>query len=241
MVSRLSRGLHIVRSGVRTLRTRDFGADLATVQDGLDLRAFERLGRELVSTEEGRRLFEERAALDLGSVDVAAMRALPPGTLGHEVIAHLERNGLLRDVPIPPSPFPLSELGAYAKQRWRETHDIRHVLTGLGTSIRDEVVLQAFQLGHFANRFALVQMAVGPLLDPSALPGLVPRYLAAHRAGREARRLVGVPWEQRWDWRVEDLRVTLNVPPVAEGRTPTNPNPTHDPSVPGASPTSSPG
>lgn len=210
----LRRGLHVVRSGLKTLRSRDFGVDLAIVQDGLDLDVFERLGQELGGTEDGRRLLEHRPSLDLASVDVDALRALPVGTLGYEVLAHLERNRLLADVVIPPSPFPMSEEGTYAKQRWRETHDIRHVLTGLTTELRDEIVLQAFQLGHFYNRFALVQMTVGPLLDLRIVPGLMSDYRAAYLAGRRARRLIGLPWEERWDWRVEDLRVSLNIPPL---------------------------
>jgi ubiquinone biosynthesis protein Coq4 len=140
------------------------------------------------------------------------MRALPDGTLGREVLRHLEDAGLLVDLELPPSPFELSDAGTYAKQRWRETHDIRHVLTGLNTSVRDEIVLQAFQLGHFHNRFALVQMSVGPLLAPCAPGPLLRDYRRAFGAGRRARRLIDVPWEDLWDRRLDELRVVFGIP-----------------------------
>jgi ubiquinone biosynthesis protein COQ4 len=209
---------HVLRTGSRTLVTRDFGADLAAVQDGLDLTAFEGLGRVLEASETGRTLLAEQPRIDLSSVDVDAMRALPPDTLGHQVLAHLERNALLADIELPASPFDLSPAGSYAKQRWRETHDIRHVLTGLGVSIRDEIVLQAFQLGQFHNRFAMVQMTVGPLLSPMAPGPLIRDYRRAFRAGRAARPLIDIRWESWWDRRVDELRVVLGIP-VLSSRT----------------------
>jgi ubiquinone biosynthesis protein COQ4 len=212
---RARRALHILRTGSRTLVTRDFGADLAAVQDGLDLTAFEGLGRRLEQSATGRRLLAERPRIDLASVDVDAMRTLPPDTLGHQVLDHLERNALLADIELPTCPFDLSPAAAYAKRRWRETHDIRHVLTGLGISIRDEIVLQAFQLGQFHNRFALVQMTVGPLLSPMAPGPLLRDYRRAYQAGRAARSLIDIPWERYWDRRVDELRVVLGVRPLA--------------------------
>ncbi len=208
---RARRLAHILRTGVRTLVTRDFGADLAAVQDGLDLSAFEALGQRLRQTDDGRALLAEQPRIDLQSVDVDAMRALPDDTLGHQVLQHLERNALLADIELPQCPFPLSPAATYAKQRWRETHDIRHVLTGLGIDIRDEIVLQAFQLGQFHNRFAMVQMTVGPLLSPMAPGPLLRDYRRAFRAGRAARPLIDVRWEGLWDRRVEELRVVLGI------------------------------
>lgn len=215
--SRVRRLIHVLRAGIRTLRSRDFGVDLATVQDGLDLSAFEELARRMRADEDGRRLLRERPRLDVAGADVDAFRGLPDGTLGRELLRHLEDADLLRDPPLVPSPFEMSPDAEYAKTRWRETHDVRHVLTGLGVGLRDEVVLQAFQLGQLPNRFAVVQMTVGPLLQPMDPVSLIRDYRRAWLAGRRARPLFQVRWESLWDRRVEDLRVVYGVPRLTSG------------------------
>lgn len=205
------RAVHVVRAGVATLRTRDFGATLATVQDGLDHGAFEALAAAMRADPDGRWLLAHRPRVCARTLDLAWLRSLPAGTLGERFLRHLADHDLLRDVDIPPSPFALPDDAAYAKLRWRETHDFRHVLTGLGTSIRDEIVLQAFQLGQYPNRFALAQMSVGPVLAPCDPVRLIRDYRRAWRAGRRAARLVNVRWEGLWDRPVGELRRALGV------------------------------
>jgi ubiquinone biosynthesis protein COQ4 len=207
-----ARARHIGLAGVSTLRSGDFGATLATVQDGLDIEPFEALVQQMRAHPDGRWLLEHRPRIHSRTLDLAYLQSLPVGTLGERFLQHLIRNDLLRDVEIPPSPFPMSEDAAYAKARWRETHDFRHVLTDLGVSIRDEIVLQAFQLGQFHNRFALLQMTVGPLLAPCHPVRLLRSYLHAWRAGRRAVSLVCVRWESLWATPVEQLRQRLSVP-----------------------------
>lgn len=205
------RVVHVVRAGLATLRTRDFGATLATVQDGVDHGAFEALAAAMRADPDGRWLLAHRPRVCARTLDVDRLRRLPEGTLGQRFLRHLTDHDLLRDVHIPPSPFALSDEAAYAKARWRETHDFRHVLTGLGTSIRDEIVLQAFQLGQYPNRFALVQMTVGPVLAPCDPVRLIRDYRRAWRAGRRAAPLVNVRWEDLWDRPVDALRRALEV------------------------------
>jgi ubiquinone biosynthesis protein COQ4 len=202
---------HVVRAGLATLRSRDFGATLATVQDGLDVDAFELLAATMRADPGGRWLLEHRPRISSATLDAGSLRSLPEGTLGQRFLRHLTANDLLRDVVIPRSPFALSDDAAYAKARWRETHDFRHVLTGLGVSIRDEIVLQAFQLGQYPNRFAWAQMTVGPLLAPCDPVRLVRDYVRAWRAGRDAVALVNVRWEDLWEAPVDALRAHLRV------------------------------
>ena len=213
--SRAHRVAHILLAGIRTLRSRDFGVDLATVQDGLDLTPFERLAKTMAADADGQWLLAHRPRITLADVDVDALRRLPDGYLGREVIRHLENAGLLQDIALKPSPFQMSSEAEYARTRWRETHDIRHVLTGLGVSLRDEIVLQAFQLGQFPNRFALVQMTVGPLLEPTPPLALIRDYRRAYLMGQQAQSLINIRWESLWEERVEDVRARVGVGQLA--------------------------
>lgn len=121
---------------------------------------------------------------------------------------------MLRDLVLLPSPFQISADASYARARWRETHDVRHVLTGLGVGIRDEIVLQAFQLGQFDNRFAKLQMLVGPVLEPTAPLALIRDYRRAFAMGRRAVPLIRVRWELLWDRPLDAVRATLGVGPL---------------------------
>ena len=168
----------------------------------------------LRASDDGRWLLAHRPRVSLETVEALGLSRLPPGTLGRSLYAHLAGNGLLRELVLPPSPFPLSDDAAYAKARWRETHDLRHVVTGLGTSVRDEVVLQAFQLGQFANRFAGLQMIVGPILSPCRPDRLVRDYARAVRAGHAAVPLAPVRWEDWLHRPVSEVRRALGVAPL---------------------------
>ena len=212
--SRTARLAHALGAGIATLQTRDFGATLAGVQDGVDWHAFERLASQMRSNAAGRRLLREKPRVTSKTLDREHLSSLPLSTLGGAFFAHLEAHDLLRDIELAPSPFPGTPDAEYAKLRWRETHDFRHVLTGLGVSIRDEVVLQAFQLGQYGNRFAVAQMTVGPLLAPRSClgPSLLRDYRAAYRAGRAAHPLVTVRWESLFEREVAEVRQQLGVP-----------------------------
>jgi len=87
------------------------------------------------------------------------------------------------------------------------------VLTGLTTSVHDEIVLQAFQAGHFFNWFAIVITAFGIFYEPRRClrPSMIRTWYRAWRAGRAARPLFPVYWERLYDRNVHDLRREFHV------------------------------
>lgn len=207
---------HAVRWAGRALATGDFGYPIAAMQDGLDISAFERMAEQLAQTEDGRRLLDERPSLLVRQLDERGVREAPPGTLGRAVYEHLARVDLVADVPTPDCPFELSDEAQYAKHRWRQTHDFRHVVTGLSTDLHQEITLQAFQLGQIRNWMAMAQIAVGPLIAPwECRPNrIAPLFLRAFDAGRRAAPLFDVWWEEMLFESVADVRVRLHVTPI---------------------------
>jgi ubiquinone biosynthesis protein COQ4 len=213
MLGLISRAVHGLRAGLYTMRFRDFGSNLASVQDSVDVETFERLAARVVHHPEWQEVLRVRPRFQPETVDLDALAALPDGTLGRELLRHLVDHRLLGGERHPDCPYPASDAAAYAKVRFRETHDVRHVLTGLDISVHDEIVLQAFQLGQVFNWFAVTTIAFGPLLDPRRClrPAMVRAAVAAWRAGRDAELLFPVFWERLYDQDVRSLRRRFGV------------------------------
>ena len=207
------RAAHGLRAGLHTMRFRDFGSNLASVQDSVDVETFERLAARLAEDPGWQEILRVRPRFQPETVDLDALVALPDGSLGRELLRHLADHRLLDGERHPDCPYRATEAAGYAKWRFRETHDVRHVLTGLDVSVHDEIVLQAFQLGQVFNWFAVTTLAFGPLLDPRRClrPAMVGACLSAWRAGRNARPLLPVFWEQLYDQDVGDLRRRFGV------------------------------
>jgi ubiquinone biosynthesis protein Coq4 len=164
-------------------------------------------------TDEGfRTLFETRYRAP--AVDWKFLESLPQDTLGYRYFEHMTRNGLKPDF------FPDSLLKneiEYLIHRGREAHDIWHVLADYDTSVADELALQGFTLSQLDSPISAVLLASGILhftrFEPNRLGELLDLIDEGHVRGREARYMLGVPWEKHWEMKLEDARSWMRIPP----------------------------
>lgn len=157
----------------------------------------------------GRALLRDRPAIDRSGVDYEALRALPEDTLGGAYARTLAREGLDPDLFQAPPGLP-AEL-AYVAQRIRQTHDLWHVLTGLGTDVASEVALQAFTEQQIHSRTAHFISVFGQLFYGGRFPhmrALVKQYRAL---GKRAAYLLEVHWEELWHKDLEQVRRELRL------------------------------
>jgi ubiquinone biosynthesis protein Coq4 len=73
-----------------------------------------------------------------------------------------------------------------------ETHDLKHVLLGYGSTACDEACLQFFYLG---NRHYSVATIFSSVFSCMLLPEYFFKYLAAYRRGTKAKRIGKIPLE----------------------------------------------
>jgi ubiquinone biosynthesis protein COQ4 len=156
------------------------------------------------------RLFAERRSIDSRAVDLAALAALPPGTLGHEYAAFLAARGLSPDLFQAPDEVEDPRI-AYVAQRFRQTHDVWHVLTGVDTDAASEVALQAFTFGQTGAPSTGVLAAIGTLRATALGYRMARITRAAYRNGRTARYLGAFPWEDHWATPLTELRRMLGI------------------------------
>jgi ubiquinone biosynthesis protein COQ4 len=161
-------------------------------------------------TTEGARAIRDRTRI--GRIDLGKLATLPPGTLGHELASHMQRHGL------DPAALPVQEAHTdeeYIIAHLNESHDVWHVVTGLGTDDEGEQAIQAFYLAQSPSRVALAILSMGfanTLLY--ALDEYAIRMNAIARAwflGRRAHNLLGVDWKTLWSTPLAEVRARYNI------------------------------
>lgn len=176
----------------------------------LDGATYARMARRWRTSAPGRRLLDERPTLQGRDLDLEALARLPEGTLGREFVRYFERNGIEPFV----TSFPIESDVDYLSKRYRETHDLFHVLTGYGTDELGEMELQAFVLGNLGLSQTMMILAVAvPLQVRSMGARAAARYAgrlwAAYRRGRRSREMLSVSYEKLWEEPVSRLAELL--------------------------------
>ncbi len=149
----------------------------------------------------------------IGSLSLNQLLTYPEGSLGREFALHMERNGL------DPAGIPVPEIGAnrlrYVKAHLRETHDVWHVATGMGTDVAGEIGLQAFYLAQLPSRLSAMLIAMGFLhvatVNPSARDAMMSEVLRGWSVGKRAKMFFGVDWKAHWARPLADVRAMLGV------------------------------
>jgi ubiquinone biosynthesis protein Coq4 len=145
--------------------------------------------------------------------DIEALANLPADTLGGAYGRHMLSNNLRADFY---DDVPARHRMHYLRLRIRQTHDIWHVLTGLGTDEFDEVSLQAFYSGQFPNSTGAI-IAVAAFLK-SILRGRfdelgkhMESFAEGYCAGKRSGSLIAVKWEEHWNEKLDTLRARFRI------------------------------
>lgn len=177
----------------------------------LDGNVYVSLAEQLLLREDGRRMLSERPSLQGKTLDLGALAHLPAGTLGHEFARYFRDNKI--------SPFEttieIKNNVDFIGKRYRETHDLLHVLTGYGTDVVGEMEVQAYALGNLGIRTAMLILLVGTLgqlkerPSSSALSVYLRRLWAAYHRGRASQQFLDFWFEDHWETPVATLRARL--------------------------------
>ena len=212
-------GLSIVRALRDSTRT----DELLVAEEIVCRSRFERLHASLATTiatnPEAQSLLVDKPRVASDVIDFEALRRLPADTLGGAYVRHLDRFGL--DPDLLADPFGhwsgtryADPDAAYLHERYRQTHDIWHALTGLGTEGYEEVLIHAFTWGQLRLPYSALVVSFGTLKHVllERRWGVLLRGLRnAWDAGREARSLLLVRWEDRWQVPLAEIRDTYRI------------------------------
>ncbi|KAF2803036.1 ubiquinone biosynthesis protein coq4, mitochondrial [Mytilinidion resinicola] len=147
------------------------------------------LRNRMLRSPTGRRILRARPRITSTTLDIPALRAMAPNTLGYAYADWLDREGVSPDTRAAVRYIDDAEC-AYVMQRYRECHDFYHALVGLPVFREGEVALKAFE---FANTGL-------PMTGLSVFAALTLKR-------REWERFWGVygPWAVRNGWLAGDV------------------------------------
>ncbi|EAW34891.1 Coq4 family protein [Lyngbya sp. PCC 8106] len=181
------------------------------LEDGLRYKKATRLSIEFIKSQpEIKPLLTERYLV--GDPDLDALLNYPQNSLGYRYASHLKASGFdphfYRDIKV-------EDDTSYLFLRRRQTHDIWHIITGLGTDVASEVGLKAFELAQTRSPLSALLIAGGlvrTLFDsPEELGYLLDRIAVGYRMGSQAKPFLAQKWEQHWEKPIEQWREELNV------------------------------
>ncbi len=156
------------------------------------------------------------APFEQGFPELDALRAMPAGSLGRALAAHMDALGVdfsaFDRAATPSSEFEWFDRHGY------ETHDIWHVLTGWGTGPANEIGLQGFYLAQLEGLPAagLVTLAMirGILGGREELVPIVEAVVAGWQQGRAAKPVFGVDWRPHFGRPLAEVQAEFGLEPV---------------------------
>jgi ubiquinone biosynthesis protein COQ4 len=141
--------------------------------------------------------------------DMTALAQLAPGTLGNCFAEHIRVTGF---DPNYYRALPITDDANYLLTRLRQTHDLWHLVTGLGSDVKGELGLQAFCLAQIRIPLPILLIAGGLLRTlltvPEELGDTLEQIAIGYRMGAKAKPFIAQKWETGWDkplaqWREE--------------------------------------
>ncbi len=181
----------------------------------------------------GRRLLEERPDLCAALNNMGALAALPKGSLGrafHTFMDHPEtvpgymlsgliyKDGWFDSVPMD------DEL-RWAFERWMQTHDLMHVVSGYGADLAGEGLNIYFTGGYnlgfswratFWSPFGLAPRLMSPSVGRDRWLGYLREAWARGRDARQHLPFESVPWEELLPQPLAEAQRILGLPPLAD-------------------------
>ncbi|GJD19127.1 hypothetical protein RIVM261_040830 [Rivularia sp. IAM M-261] len=144
--------------------------------------------------------------------DLEVLLQYPQNSFGYIYANTMKEQGLdLNYIPM----VNIDSDTSYVEYRWRQTHDIWHVITGFDISEIGEIGLQAFYLAQFGLPFSGLVVAsglVGSILYQPEETGLLLDAIAhGWHMGKQAKPLIAQRWEEMWSKPLLELRQELNV------------------------------
>ncbi len=165
--------------------------------DALRGRSEERVFRRFRRTGMGRRILREERDLLTTLNDRDALRAMPEGSLGARYAAFMEQEEISADGLVEASEqhSVFREDPAFQRFacRWRDMHDLHHVVTGYGRDLHGEAALLAFTFAQTRT------LSLGFIVGMAFLNGDADdrRMISeGYRRGRAARWFVDADWER---------------------------------------------
>lgn len=170
-----------------------------------------RLRDAMLSSPTGRRILRDRPRITSQTMSVSHLRTLPENSVGRAYVGWLDREGVSPDTRDSVKYIDNEEC-AYVMQRYRESHDFYHALTGLPVFVEGEVALKAFEFANTLLPMTGLSLFAVMRMKPVERLRFWQTYLPwALSNGMKSKDIINVYWEEELERDVNDLRAELGV------------------------------
>lgn len=165
----------------------------------------------MLSNPTGRRILRDRPRITSKSMSVTKLRDLPESSVGRAYVSWLDREGVSPDTRSTVRYIDDEEC-AYVMQRYRESHDFYHALTGLPVFVEGEVALKAFEFANTLLPMTGLSLFAITRMTPSERARFWNTYFPwAVSNGLRSKAVINVYWEEELERDVDDLRRELGI------------------------------
>jgi ubiquinone biosynthesis protein COQ4 len=165
----------------------------------------------MLSHPTGRRILRDRPRISSKTMSLEYLRTLPDNSVGRVYAKWLDREGVTPDTRDQVRYIDDPE-EAYVMQRYRESHDFYHALTGLPVFAEGEIALKAFEFANTLLPMTALSMAAVVKLKPAARRRFWSTYLPwAVSNGLRAEDVINIYWEEVLDKDCHQLRQELGI------------------------------
>jgi ubiquinone biosynthesis protein COQ4 len=170
-----------------------------------------RLRDAMLSDPTGRRILRDRPRMTSETLPLEYLRGLPANSVGRTYAAWLDREGVSPDTRDSVKYIDDEEC-AYVMQRYRESHDFYHTVTGLPVMVEGEIALKAFEFVNTLIPMTGLSLFAIMRLKPEERTRFWNFHLPwAVKSGLASKELINVYWEEQLDRDVDELRKELNI------------------------------
>lgn len=170
-----------------------------------------RLRRAMLSHPTGRRILRDKPRITSQSMSLERLRQLPDNTVGRAYAAWLDREGVTPDTRDAVRYIDDPE-EAFVMQRYRETHDFIHAITGLPVIIEGELAVKAFEFSNTVLPMTGMSLAAIVRLKPAERRRFFEVYGPwAMSNGLKAEEMINVYWEEELETDADVLRQRLGI------------------------------
>jgi ubiquinone biosynthesis protein COQ4 len=170
-----------------------------------------RLRDAMLSDPTGRRILRDRPRITSQTMSMDYLRNLPEKTVGKAYADWLDREGVSPDTRDEVKYIDDEEC-AYVMQRYRESHDFYHALTGLPVFMEGEIALKAFEFANTLLPMTGLSMFAFTRLKPAERERFFGIYMPwAISNGVKAKEVINIYWEEQLERNVDDLRAEFGI------------------------------
>lgn len=165
----------------------------------------------MLSDPTGRRILRDRPRITSKTMSVEKLRLMPENSVGRAYVSWLDREGVSPDTRDSVKYIDNEEC-AYVMQRYRESHDFYHALTGLPVFVEGEVALKAFEFANTLLPMTGLSLFAVTKMKSAERSRFWSTYLPwALSNGLKSKEVINIYWEEELERDVGDLRAELGI------------------------------